>query len=319
MQAIQITENGGPEVLNIQELSLPNPAPGEAQVRLTYAGLNFVDVYQRQGGRQAPRLPAVLGKEGVGVVAALGEGVEGLTVGQRVAFGTAARGAYAQSINLPAWQLAPVPDGVSDEQAAAVMLQGMTAHYLAHSTFELKAGQVAVVHAAAGGVGGLLVQIAARLGATVLATAGSPEKLALARDLGAHLTASYDEFAALAREYGGAHVVYDGVGRATFDAGLDALRVRGLMCLYGAASGAVPPVEPQVLNEKGGLFLTRPSLVYYTQTAEELRWRAADLFAWIAAGELKVRIDQIFPLAQVADAHRYIEGRKTLGKVLLSL
>ncbi|ULH15417.1 quinone oxidoreductase [Deinococcus sp. KNUC1210] len=319
MQAIQITENGGPEVLKLQELPLSPPAPGEAQVRLTYAGLNFVDVYQRQGGRQAPRLPAVLGKEGAGVVTAVGEGVEGLTAGQRVAFGTAARGAYAEAVNLPAWQLAPVPDSVSDEQAAAVMLQGMTAHYLTHSTFALASGQLAVVHAAAGGVGGLLVQIAARLGVTVLATAGSPDKLALARELGAQLTAGYDQFASLAREHGGAHVVYDGVGKATFDAGLDALRVRGLMCLYGAASGAVPPIDPQLLNEKGGLFLTRPSLVYYAQTAEELRWRASDLFAWIAAGELKVRIDRVFPLAQVADAHRYIEGRNTLGKVLLSL
>ena len=319
MQAIQLTQNGGPEVLNLTDIPNPKPATGEAQVRLTYAGLNFVDVYQRQGGRQAPRLPAVLGKEGAGVVTALGEGVEGLTVGQRVAFGTAARGAYAESINLPAWHLAPVPDAVSDEQAAAIMLQGMTAHYLTHSTFALQAGQLAVVHAAAGGVGGLLVQIAARLGVTVLATAGSPEKRALARELGAHLTAGYEEFSALAREHGGAHVVYDGVGKTTFPAGLDALRVRGLMCLYGAASGAVPPFDPQTLNEKGGLFLTRPSLVYYTQTAEELRGRAADLFGWLAAGELKVRIDQVFPLAQIQAAHRYIEARRTLGKVLLKM
>ncbi|WP_425146861.1 zinc-binding dehydrogenase [Deinococcus sp.] len=251
------------------------------------------------------------------MVPAPGAGVQGLKIGQRVAFGTAARGGYAEHLNLPAWQLAPVPDAVSNEQAAAVMLQGMTAHYL--SAFALQAGQLAVVHAAAGGVGGLLVQMAARLGVTVRVMAGSPEKLALARDLSASLTAGYEDFAALAREHGGADVVDDGVGKSTFSAGLDALRVRGLMYLYRAASGAVPPIAPQTLNEQGGLFLTRPSRVHDTQTAEELRGRAADLFAWMASGELKVRIDRVFPLAQVAEAHRFLEGRNTLGKVLLSL
>ncbi len=312
-------QNGGPEVLKMQDAPVLAPAAGEVQVRLRYAGLNFIDVYQRQGARQATEPPAVLGKEGVGTVTALGEGVSGLDLGARVAFGTALRGAYAESVNVPAHMLAPVPDGVSDEQAAAVMLQGMTAHYLAYSAFPLSAGDLAVVHAAAGGVGGLLVQLAGRTGATVLATAGSAEKLELARDLGAQLSAGYDDFASLAREHGGANVVYDGVGRSTFASGLSALRVRGLMCLYGAASGPVDPVDPQQLNTLGGLYLTRPSLVHYTQTVSELRWRAGELFDLIRSGDLQVRVDRVFPLEEIQDAHRYIEGRQTLGKVLLSL
>jgi NADPH:quinone reductase len=316
MRAIVVEEYGGPEVLKLQQVDPAPPAAGEVQVQVRFAGLNYMDVYQRQGG---PLLPNVPGKEGVGTVTLLGEGVSGLDIGQRVAFGTAPRGAYAESANIPVQMLAPVPDGVSDEQAAAVMLQGMTAHYLAYSAFPLTAGDLAVVHAAAGGAGGLLVQLARRTGATVLATAGSPEKLDLARELGAQLTASYDDFAGLAREHGGASVVYDGVGKTTFAAGLDALRVRGLMCLYGAASGAVKPLDPQLLNAKGGLYLTRPSLVHYTQTQEELRWRAGELFDLIRSGDLVVRVDQVFALEEVQEAHRYIEGRKTLGKVLLRL
>ena len=318
MRAITIEQNGGPEVLKLTEQTLPDPSAGEVQVTLRYAGLNFVDVYQRQGGRQAPALPAVLGKEGVGTVTGLGEGDSGLRLGQRVAFGTASGGAYAERVNLPARHLAPVPDEVSDEQAAAVMLQGMTAHYLAYSAFPLSAGDLAVVHAAAGGVGGLLVQLARRTGATVLATAGSPEKQDLARRLGASLTAGYDDFAELTRQHGRASVIYDGVGRSTFAAGLAALRVRGLMCLYGAASGPVDPVDPQLLNTSGGLYLTRPSLVHYTRDASELRWRAGELFGLIASGELRVRVDRVFPLAEVQEAHRYIEGRQTLGKVLIA-
>ena len=308
----------------MQDAPVLAPSAGEVQVHLRYAGLNFIDVYQRQGGRQAPPLaeiqaPAVLGKEGMGVVTAMGEGVSGLNLGQRVAFGTALRGAYAESVNVPAHMLAPVPDGVSDEQAAAVMLQGMTAHYLAYSAFPLSAGDLAVVHAAAGGVGGLLVQLARRTGATILATAGSPGKLELARDLGAQLTASYDDFTALAREHGGANVVYDGVGRSTFAAGLNALKIRGLMCLYGAASGPVDPVDPQQLNTLGGLYLTRPSLLHYTQNETELRWRAGELFDLIRSGDLQVRVDKVFPLEDIQEAHRYIESRQTLGKVLLSM
>ncbi|WP_424952201.1 zinc-binding dehydrogenase [Deinococcus sp.] len=243
----------------------------------------------------------------------------GLSVGQRVGFGTAAGGAYAEGVNLPASILAPVPGGVSDEQAAAVLLQGMTAHYLAYSAFSLSAGHLAVVHAAAGGVGGLLVQLARRTGARVLATAGSAWKLELARELGAQLTASYEDFGGLARQHGGADVIYDGVGKTTFAAGLDALKLRGLMCLYGAASGAPDPIDPQLLNAKGGLYLTRPSLSHYTQTAEELRWRAGELFDLLRSGDLLVRIDRVFPLAKVQDAHRYIEGRNTLGKVLIGM
>ena len=308
----------------MQDAPVLAPSAGEVQVHLRYAGLNFIDVYQRQGGRQAPPLaeiqaPAVLGKEGMGVVTAMGEGVSGLNLGQRVAFGTALRGAYAESVNVPAHMLAPVPDGVSDEQAAAVMLQGMTAHYLAYSAFPLSVGDLAVVHAAAGGVGGLLVQLARRTGATILATAGSPGKLELARDLGAQLTASYDDFTALAREHGGANVVYDGVGRSTFAAGLNALKIRGLMCLYGAASGPVDPVDPQQLNTLGGLYLTRPSLLHYTQNETELRWRAGELFDLIRSGDLQVRVDRVFPLEEIQEAHRYIESRQTLGKVLIGM
>ncbi len=199
------------------------------------------------------------------------------------------------------------------------MLQGMTAHYLAYSAFPLTAGDLAVVHAAAGGVGGLLVQLARRTGATILATASTEAKLHTAQDLGAQLTAPYDTFAALAREHGGASVVYDGVGRSTFQDGLNALRVRGLMCLYGAASGNVDPVDPQALNSAGGLYLTRPSLTHYTQNAQELRWRAGELFDLIRSGDLQVRVDRVYPLEEIQDAHRYIEGRHTLGKVLLSL
>ena len=324
MRRVTVEQSGGPEVLKMQDAPVLAPAAGEVQVRLRYAGLNFIDVYQRQGARQAAEPPAVLGKEGVGTVTALGEGVggegvSGLSLGQRVAFGTALSGAYAESVNVPAHMLAVVPDGVSDEQAAAVMLQGMTAHYLAYSAFPLSAGDLAVVHAAAGGVGGLLVQLARRTGATVLATAGSPEKLELARELGAQLTASYDDFTALAREHGGASVVYDGVGSSTFAAGLSALRVRGLMCLYGAASGPVKTVDPQQLNTLGSLYLTRPSLVHYTQNETELRWRAGELFDMIRSGDLQVRVDKVFPLEDIQEAHRYIESRQTLGKVLLSM
>lgn len=318
MRAITVAESGGPEVLKLNEIPEVAPAPGEVQVRLSFAGLNFIDVYQRQGQRGGGG-PGVLGKEGAGTVTALGEGVSGLSLGQRVAFGTLAGGAYAELVNVPAWMLAPVPDGVSDEQAAAVMLQGMTAHYLAYSAFPLAAGDLAVVHAAAGGVGGLLVQLARRTGASILATASTEDKLALARDLGAQLTASYDDFVAVALEHGRANVIYDGVGKSTFAAGLDALKIRGLMCLYGAASGQADPVDPQTLNLKGGLYLTRPSLVHYTQNAEELRWRAGELFDLIRSGDLLVRVDRVFPLAETGDAHRYIEGRHTLGKVLIGL
>jgi NADPH:quinone reductase len=319
MRAIVTEQHGGPEVLKLQDLDLTPPAAGEVQVKLRFAGLNFLDVYQRQGGRNAPRLPAVLGKEGVGTVTLIGEGVSDLAVGTRVAFGTVAGGAYAECVNVPAWMLAPVPEGVSDEQAAAVMLQGMTAHYLAYSAFPLTAGDVAVVHAAAGGVGGLLVQLARRTGATILATAGSPEKLEVARELGAQQTSSYQDFVARAREHGGANVVYDGVGKSTFAASLEALRIRGLMCLYGAASGPVDLFDPQDLNFKGGLYLTRPSLTHYTQNQQELRWRAAELFDLIRSGDLLVRVDRVFPLADVAQAHEYIEARKTLGKVLIGM
>ncbi|MGI8748729.1 MAG: quinone oxidoreductase family protein [Deinococcus sp.] len=314
MRAVQVMQSGGPEVLKLVELALPPPAQGEVRLRLRYAGLNYIDVYQRRG--QGVKFPLILGKEGMGVVEGLGEGVTGLEVGQRVAFGFGF-GAYAEEVNLPAHSLVRVPDAVSDELAAALLLQGMTAHYLVRSTYPLQAGDLAVVHAAAGGVGGLLVQLCKLLGATVLATAGSQEKRALALELGADEALSYDDFAPRARELGGAHVVYDGVGQSTFAAGLDALRVRGLMAIYGAASGPVPPLDVQTLNAKGGLFVTRPSLAHYTRTPGETQERCDELFGWVAQGRLKVRVDRVFDLSEVAEAHRYLEGRRTLGKVLL--
>ncbi|MFC4452505.1 quinone oxidoreductase [Deinococcus sonorensis] len=315
MRAVQMDTPGGPEVLKLREVPLAAPAAGEVQLQLRYAGLNFIDVYHRSGLYPLP-MPATLGREGMGTVEQLGEGVSGLSVGQRVAFAMHP-GSYAERVNVPAWLLAPVPDAVSDEVAAAAMLQGLTAQFLTRTTWPLAAGQLVVVHAAAGGVGGLLVQLGRLLGATVLATAGSEAKRQLARELGAHEVASYDEFAEVARGLGRAHVIYDGVGQATFRAGLDALRPRGMMVLYGAASGPVEPLDPQLLNQKGSLFLTRPSLGAYIQDAAEVQQRAAELFGWIAAGQLQVRVDRVFDLSEVAEAHRHIEARGTLGKVLI--
>jgi NADPH2:quinone reductase len=296
MKAVRVHEFGGPDILRYEEVGLPEPGRGEARVKLAAAGVNFIDIYHRKG--QYPgKLPLTLGQEGAGVVDAIGAEVADLKPGDRVAYASV-QGAYAEYAIVPAARLVPVPTGVPLEQAAAVMLQGMTAHYLAHSTFALKPGDTALVHAAAGGVGQLLVQIAKRRGARVLGTA-SAAKLGLARAAGA------DE------------VMYDSVGKTTFDKSLNCLRPRGYMVLYGQSSGPVPPLDPQVLNGKGSLFLTRPTLGHYTATREELLGRANDLFGWIAAGELKVAVDTTFPLEQAAEAHRYLEGRQTKGKVLL--
>lgn len=301
---------------------MPVPGPGEARVKLTYAGLNFIDVYHRTGLYPLP-LPAILGSEGAGTVDAVGAGVTDVRVGERVAFALH-RGTYAEYAVVPTWKLLPVPDGVSDAQAAALLLQGLTAHALALSTVPLKSGNTCLVHAASGGVGLLLTQIARRQGARVLATVGSAEKAALARNAGADEVMLYrdvDFETEVQRLTAGAgvDVVYDAVGRDTFAKGLNVLRPRGTMVLYGAASGPVEPLDPQVLNQKGSLFLTRPTLGHYVATPEELRERAADLFAWLADGTLHLRIDRTFPLAQAAEAHRYIEARGTKGKVLLQV
>jgi NADPH:quinone reductase len=319
MKAIRIHEFGGHEVLRYDDLPLPEPGAGEARVKLAAIGVNFIDIYHRKG--QYPgKLPLTLGQEGAGVVDAVDANVTNLKVGDQVAY-AGVQGAYAEYAIVPAARLVPVPDGVELDLAAAVMLQGMTAHYLTHNTFPLKPGDTALVHAAAGGVGQLLVQLAKRCGARVIGTA-SAAKLDLARAAGADAVIAYNEedFEAAARSLTGGKgvdVVYDSVGKTTFDKSLNCLRLRGYMVLFGQSSGPVPPLDPQILNGKGSLFLTRPTLAHYMVTREELLSRTNDLFSWIAAGELKVTIDTTFPLAQAAEAHRYLEGRQTKGKVLL--
>lgn len=320
MRAVRVHETGGPETLRYDEVPVPEPAAGQARVRVEAAGVNFIDVYQRSG--LYPRdLPAAMGLEGAGTVEALGSDVTELRVGERVAWAMQP-GAYAEAALLDSGMLIPIPDGVETQTAAAVMLQGMTAHYLSHSTYPLQAGETALVHAAAGGVGQLLTQIAKRLGARVIGTVSTDEKEALAREAGADEVIRYDRVdpAAEARRLTdgeGVHVVYDSVGQATFAGSLDALRPRGCLALFGQSSGPVPAFDPQILNAKGSLFLTRPSLGHYVATREELLRRAGDLYRWIAAGELRVRVDTTFPLRDAADAHRYLEERRTKGKVLL--
>lgn len=320
MKAIRVHQQGGREMLVLEDIPVPEPGPGEVRVKVAAAGLNFIDVYQRSGQYKLP-LPFTPGMEAAGVVDALGAGVHGVHVGERVAY-CMVSGAYAEYAIAPAAKLVPVPDAVGMEQAAALMVQGMTAHYLALSTYPLKHGDTALVHAGAGGAGRLLVQIAKRCGSRVIATVGSQEKAVLARSAGADEVILYNEvdFEAVVKEVTGGkgvEVVYDSVGKTTFDKSLNCLRPRGYMVLYGQASGAVAPFDPQILNAKGSLFLTRPSLGHYVLTRDELLSRSGDLFDWLAAGELDVRIDQVFALAQAADAHAYIEDRRTMGKVVL--
>jgi NADPH2:quinone reductase len=293
---------------------------GEALVKVEAAGLNFIDVYKRSGLYQVP-LPATLGEEGAGTVVAVGDGVSEVAVGDRVAWAMVL-GAYAEYALVPAAKLVPLPAQVGAWQGAAVMLQGMTAHYLATSTCPLREGDRCLVHAAAGGTGLLLVQIAKRRGAFVIGTAGSDEKAALARAAGADEVIVYtrEDFTAAVRRITGGRgvqVVYDSVGKTTFFPGLDVLAPRGMMVLFGQSSGPVPPIDPQLLNQKGSLFLTRPTLGHYIATRNELLWRAGELFSWIAAGELTVRVGGEFPLAAAGEAHRALEGRRTTGKVLL--
>jgi NADPH2:quinone reductase len=320
MKAIRFHKFGGPEVLNYEDVALPEPGAGQVRVKIEAAGVNYTDIYQRSG--QYPgQLPATLGQEAAGVVDAVGSGVTDIKIGQRVAY-TSQPGAYAEFAVVPAGALVPIPDGVDTKTAAAVMLQGMTAHYLAMSTYPLKKGETALVHAAAGGVGQLLVQIAKRQGARVFGTVSTEEKARLAKEAGADEIIFYTQidFAQETKRLTGgtgANVVYDSVGKTTFEGSLDSLRPRGYLVLFGQSSGAVPQFDPQILNRKGSLFLTRPTLVNYIASREELLWRSGDLFQWIKNGELKVRIDTTFPLSAAADAHRYMEGRQTKGKVLL--
>jgi NADPH2:quinone reductase len=320
MRAMRIHKPGGADEIKEDQIERPSPAAGEALVRLEYAGVNFIDVYKRTGLYKVP-LPATLGEEGAGFVESVGPGVSEVKVGDRVAWASV-MGAYAEYAVVKASRLVPVPREVETKVAAAVMLQGMTAHYLAASTYPLKAGDRCLVHAAAGGVGLLLVQIAKRRGAFVIGTAGSAEKAALAKAAGADEVIIYTEsdFVGEVKRITngqGVQVIYDSVGKTTFLPGLDALAPRGMMALFGQSSGPVAPLDPQVLNQKGSLFLTRPTLHHYTAARDELLWRAKELFDWIGRGELSVRIGAEYPLAKVADAHRALEGRQTTGKVVL--
>jgi len=320
MQAIQVSQTGGPEVLAAVELPVPTPKPNEALVQIKAAGVNFIDVYFREG-RYPTSLPFVNGQEAAGVVTEVGDEVTTLKRGDRVAY-TSALGSYAEYAAVPASRLVKIPDELDFEQAAAAMLQGMTAHYLVHSSYPLKKGETALIHAAAGGVGLLLVQMAKTIGARVIATAGTPEKAQLARDAGAdecivYTEADFETETRRLTDGAGVHVVYDGVGKATFDKDLNVLRPRGYLVLFGGSSGAVPPFDLIKLSQKGSLFITRPTLAHYTLTREELEWRANDVLGSIARGELKLRIHKVYPLAEAEQAHRDLEGRKTTGKLLL--
>lgn len=320
MLAIRIHETGGADRLRADDIPVPAPGPGEVRFRVEAAGLNFIDTYKRSGLYAVP-LPHTLGQEAAGTVTAVGAGVTDWRAGDRV--GTvAAGGAYAHEALAPASQLVRVPAGVTSQVAAALLLQGMTAHYLACDTFPLKAGDTALVHAGAGGVGLLLIQIAKKRGARVLATAGTDAKAQLARAAGAEAVCVYtrENFTEAAKAFTGGRgvdVAYDSVGKDTFDGTLASLRPRGMFVSYGNSSGPVPPFAPLLLSQKGSLFFTRPTLAHYTLTPAELRTRADALFGWVAAGELNVRIGATFPLLQAADAHRALEGRATTGKVLL--
>ena len=320
MQAIRVNQPGGPDALSYESVDDPTPTAGQALVRLEAMGVNFIDIYQRSG--QYPLDPPfTLGMEGAGVVVAVGPDVSDLAVGDRVAHAMQL-GAYAELQAVPAAQLVKLPEGIDTRQAAAAMLQGMTAHYLAHSTFPLASGHTALVHAGAGGVGRLLSQMAKRAGARVIATAGTPAKAEIAAAAGADEVINYTDSDFLEEvrrltDGAGVEVVYDGVGAATYERSFDSLKPRGLLALYGASSGPVPPLNAQILNAKGSLYLTRPSLGHYTLTRDELEWRAGDVLSWIEAGELVLKIDREVPLAQAADAHRALQGRETSGKVLL--
>lgn len=319
MRAVRVTSTGGPDELVLSDVPDPRPAQGELLVRVAAAGLNFIDVYHRTG-RYPLELPTAVGLEGAGTVEEVGDGVTSAAVGERVAW-TGVLGSYAEQVAVPADRAVAVPDGVDLETAAAVMLQGLTAHYLARSTFELGPGHTALVHAGAGGVGLLLIQLAARAGARVLTTVSTAEKAELAAAAGADEVIRYTEvdFAAevgrLASD--GVDVVYDSVGADTFERSLSCLRTRGYLVLFGQSSGPVAPLDPQRLASGGSLYLTRPSLFDYIATPSALRRRADELFELILRGDLRVHIDRRLPLDQAAEAHRYIEGRGTRGKVLL--
>ncbi|MGA6984303.1 MAG: quinone oxidoreductase [Candidatus Sulfotelmatobacter sp.] len=320
MKAIQVKQVGGPEAMELVELPVPQPSANEAVVKLAASGVNFIDIYFREG-RYKTQLPFVPGQEGAGTVTALGADVKSMKVGDRVAW-TAVLGSYAEYAAIPTDRLVSVPPGVSEESAAAAMLQGMTAHYLSHDAYPLKPGETALIHAAAGGVGLLLVEMAHNIGVRVIATVSTDEKAKLAREAGADEVILYtqSDFEVETKKLTGGNgvdVVYDSVGKTTFEKGLNVLRPRGMMVLFGGSSGAVLPFDPIVLSQKGSLYLTRPSLTNYIATRDELLRRSSAVFGMIAAGKLKLRIQHKYPLNEAQRAHRELEGRKTTGKLLL--
>jgi NADPH2:quinone reductase len=320
MKAVRVHKYGGPEVLTLEEIPVPEPKAGEARVKIEAIGMNYIDVYQRTG-LYPLQTPFTLGMEGAGIVDEVGEGVKEVKKGDRVAYAMIL-GSYAEYAIVPASKLAPLPANINAKSAAALMLQGMTAHYLTHSTYDLKKGETALIHAAAGGVGLLLTQIAKLRGANVIGTVSTEAKAQLAKEAGADNVILYTQtdFAAEVKKITdgkGLHVVYDSVGQTTFDKGLDCLRPRGYMVLFGQSSGPVSPFDPGKLAAKGSLFLTRPTLAHYTLDRAELLQRANDLFTWTASGKLKLRIEKTFPMAEAAEAHRQLEGRETTGKVIL--
>jgi NADPH2:quinone reductase len=320
MKAIQIHETGGPEVLQLAELPIPEPGPGQVLIRVEATGVNFIEIYFRKGVYKAA-LPLTPGSEAAGTVEKLGPGVTGFAAGDAVA-SVGVQGSYAEYALVPAAQLVKTPDSLSPEHAAAAMLQGMTAHYLAHSTFPLKPGDKALIHAGAGGVGLLLTQIAIKLGARVITTVSTPAKAELSHEAGASEVILYtkQDFEAEVKRLTdgkGVDVVYDSVGKTTFEASLNCLRPRGLLALFGASSGPVPPFDLIQLSGKGSLFITRPTLWHYVATRAELEWRAGDVLGWAAKGELKLRTEFIYPLAEAAQAQTDLEDRKTTGKILL--
>jgi NADPH2:quinone reductase len=320
MRAIGIERFGGVEEMQLVEREAGDPGPGKLLVDVSVVGVNFRDIYEREG-RYGGEPPLILGAEGAGVVSAVGDGVTDVAVGDRVVWANAP-GSYAEQVLVPAERAVPVPDGLSDEIAAAALLQGMTAHYLCNSTYPVEAGETVVVHAAAGGVGLLLTQMAKLRGGRVIATTSGGEKAAIAREAGADEVIGYDGFAERVRELtggAGAAAVYDGVGAATFEESLLALRPRGIVVLYGAASGPVPPFDLQRLLPLGSLYVTRPSLFHYVATRVELLSRAGDVFAWIGEGALRVRIGGRYPLEDARQALEDLAGRSTSGKLLLTL
>jgi NADPH2:quinone reductase len=320
MKAIRIHQIGGADSLKYEDAPMPTPGPNEALIKIAASGVNFIDVYFREGLYKAA-LPFTLGNEAAGTVESVGAQVTEVKAGDRVAF-TTTLGCYAEYVVVPAWRLVPLPNGISFESGAAAMLQGMTAHYLSHSTFPLKTGHTCLIHAAAGGLGALLIQMAKRLGARVIGTVSTEEKAQLAKAAGADEMILYtqQDFEAEVKRLTndrGVNVVYDSVGKTTYEKSMNALAPRGYLVLFGQSSGPVPPIDPLLLSAKGSLFLTRCVLAHHTATREELLWRAGDVLNWIASGELKLRIHKVFALNAAAEAHKFLEGRQTTGKLLL--